>query len=628
MSTISLIGLPNSGKSSLFNFLTKSRQRVANFPGITVEKKIGHFDHDGKKFEVVDLPGVYTLDVATLDEKVTRDHIFGKLAINKEDTYTDKAAFILVMDATNLKRSIYLAKQLQEIGRNFIVALNMMDIATKRGQELDLDKLSETIGGAVVKPIVAVNGEGVAELLEELSKEESESLNSKDELNLPADYQLKIKQPAYIKQKLLETESILKEITITEIKKDTLTEKLDSVLLHPFFGPVVLMTVLVLIFQLLFAWSDPFMGMIEFGFESLGSYISSITSPGHIQSLLVDGIIAGVGGVLVFLPHIVFLFMIIYFLEDFGYLGRAAFLLDYLMRRFGLPGKAVIPLLSSHACAIPGIMSARIIENPFQRTLTMMVAPLTTCSARLPVYTLLIGVIVPDETYFGIFGLPGLVLFSLYFFGILSAFVVAAIAKKSFVPTSPSYLLMELPPYRTPKLFSILRNSAEKGWIFVKKAGTVILLLSIIIWGLVTFPQAPVGADKPAIHYSYAAKIGRTFEPIFRPLGFDWKITTALIPSFGAREVLVAAMGTVYAVDGDDTEDEGFLKSLSKKLNDHYSIATLLALLVWFIFSPQCIATFGVLKKETNGYKLPLIFGAYTLAMAYGFSWLTYIAFS
>ena len=273
-------------------------------------------------------------------------------------------------------------------------------------------------------------------------------------------------------------------------------------------------------------------------------------------------------------------------------------------------------------------MSARIIENPFQRTLTMMVAPLTTCSARLPVYTLLIGVIVPDVKYFGFLGLPGLVLATLYFFGIASAFIVAAIARKSFVPTSPSYLLMELPPYRIPKAWTIIKNSAQKGWIFVKKAGTVILVLSIIIWGLVTFPAPPKDASQPAIHYSYAAMVGRTFEPIFAPLGFDWKITTALIPSFGAREVLVSAMGTVYAVEGNDTEDEGFLKNLSSALRSQYSIGTLMALLVWFIFSPQCIATFGVLRKETNGFKMPIIFGFYTLTLAYVFSYLTFILFS
>ena len=370
------------------------------------------------------------------------------------------------------------------------------------------------------------------------------------------------------------------------------------------------------------------MGLIEGGFEWMAALVTEFLPSGYLQSLIVDGVIAGVGGILVFLPHIVFLFIIIHTLEDFGYLGRAAFLLDFMMRKLGLPGKAVIPLLSSHACAIPGIMSARIIENPVQRLITMMISPLTTCSARLPVYTLLIAVIVPDEKVFGFLGAPGLALFGLYLFGIVSAFAVAFIAKKTYAPQSPSYLLMELPPYRMPKALNVLRGALQKGWVFVKKAGTVILLLSIIIWGLVTFPKPPADADKPDIYYSYAASVGRTFEPVFRPLGFDWKITTALIPSFAAREVLVAAMGTVYAVDGDDTEDEGFLTELSSILTKNYSLGTLMALLIWFVFSPQCIATFGVMKKETNGYKMPLVFGAYTLFMAYFFSYLAYIIFS
>ena len=300
-----------------------------------------------------------------------------------------------------------------------------------------------------------------------------------------------------------------------------------------------------------------------------------------------------------------------------------------MMRKLGLPGKAVVPLLSSHACAIPGIMSARIIEDPTERIITMMISPLTACSARLPVYTLLIAVIVPSNVeVFGFLGLPGLVLFGLYMFGILLAFLVAFIAKKTYAPQSASYLLMELPPYRMPKILNVVRGSLQKGWIFVKKAGTVILVLSVIIWGLVTFPGAPTDADRPAIHYSYAAMVGKTFEPIFRPLGFDWKITTALIPSFGAREVLVAAMGTVYAAEGDDTEDEGFIGKLSEVLAANYSLATLMSLLIWFVFSPQCIATFGVMKKETNGYKMPFIFGLYTLVMAYGFSYITFLLFS
>ena len=620
MSLIALIGLPNSGKSALFNSLTKNRQRVANFPGITVEKKYGSLQHKSRDINVVDLPGVYTLDVSTLDEKVTKDYIFNKIKEEAAD------AFVLVVDATNLKKSIYLAMQLKEVGQKFVIALNMMDLAEKRGQELNLEILSQKLGGVQIIPTVAVEGKGLDQLLDAV---ESELSTPPTGIELPKDFQQKIKELTYIKEKLNLVDTLINEITVKKIKHDTFTEKLDSLVLHPFLGPIILLTTLILIFQVLFAWSDPFMGGIESIFELLASTVTGILPEGLLQSLVVDGIIAGVGGILVFLPHIVFLFMIIYFLEDFGYLGRAAFLLDFMMRKLGLPGKAVVPLLSSHACAIPGIMSARIIENPAERLITMMVSPLTACSARLPVYTLLIAVIVPSNVkYFGFLGLPGLVLFGLYMFGILSAFLVAFIAKKTYAPQSASYLLMELPPYRMPKILNVVRGSLQKGWIFVKKAGTVILVLSVIIWGLVTFPGPPENADKPAIHYSYAAMVGKTFEPVFRPLGFDWKITTALIPSFGAREVLVAAMGTVYAVEGEDTEDESFIGKLSEILAKNYSLATLMSLLIWFVFSPQCIATFGVMKKETNGYKMPIIFGAYTLTMAYGFSYITFLLFS
>ncbi len=618
MSLIALVGLPNSGKSSLFNTLTNSRQRIANFPGITTEKKLGALKNT--ELQVVDLPGVYTLDAASLDEKVTRDYIFDKANEEKADL------FVLVMDATNLKKSIYLALQLKEIGQRFVLALNMIDLSNKRGQKLDLAKLSYHLGGVKIFPLSATTGEGIQNLVDSLSEKLSEKLeDEKKNIHVPKDFQTQIKQPEYVKNKLSEVQKIVDDITLSKIAPDGLTERLDKIFLHPWLGPLILFLTLLTMFQLLFSWSDPFMGWIEFGFEGLGNLVSSTLPDGYLKSLIVDGIIAGVGGILVFLPHIVFLFLIIYFLEDFGYLGRVAFSLDYFMRKMGLPGKAVVPMLSSHACAIPGIMSARIIEDHRQRLLTMLVSPLTTCSARLPVYTLLIAVMIPEDKSFGPFGLQALTLFGLYSLGIVSAFAIAFIAKKTYLPTSPAHLLMELPAYRMPNVKKVFTQALMKGWIFVKKAGTVIFILSVIIWGLVTFPGAPENADKPAIHYSYAATIGKTFEPIFRPLGYDWKLTTALIPSFAAREVMVSAMGTVYAVDGDDSEDEGFLKDLSSILNAQYSLATLMSLLIWFVFAPQCISTFGVLKRETGGYKYPLIFMGYTLVMAYILAALTYL---
>ena len=615
MGNIALVGLPNSGKSSLFNTLTKSRQRVANFPGITVEKRMGNVIYENSSFTLLDLPGVYTLDVSTLDEKVTRDYI-----LNKNDEESAEV-FVLVVDSTNLKKSLYLALQIQELGQKFVLALNMMDVAEKRGLKIDLEKLNQEFSCPVV-PIVATQGKGVDNLIKavlEVSQQPSQVIKTQ------ATYQKDIKESGYIKTKLERVERIMHDCISSKLSKDSFTEKLDNLLLHPVWGVAILFAVLVGIFQLLFVGADPFIGYIEGVFEWLGSLAIIYIPEGYLQSLVVDGILAGVGGILVFLPHIVFLFIIIYALEDFGYLGRAAFMLDYLMRRLGVPGKAVVPLLSSHACAIPGIMSARIIENPTERLITMMISPLTTCSARLPVYTLVIAAIIPNETVMGL-SIPGLVLFALYAIGIISAFIIAFIMKKFMPNTSPSYLMMELPEYRKPKVNNILRGAFQKGMVFIKKAGTVIFVLSMLIWVLVTFPKAPENATEPAINYSYAAKIGKTFEPVFRPMGFDWRLTTALVPSFAAREVLVSSLGTVMAVEAESEEAQE--KGLRKLMAGQFSLATLLALLVWFIYSPQCISTFAVLRKETNSYKMPLIFGAYTLVLAYVMSFITYLIFS
>lgn len=614
MELIGLVGLPNSGKSALFNSMTGSRQKVANFPGITVEKKQGFRDINNKSIEIIDLPGIYTLDANSMDERVTRDYI-----LNFKNQ-RDKIGFVLVVDSTNFNKSLYLALQMMELGRPVVMALNMFDLAKQRGLEIDISKLSAELGGIKIVPTVAVEGEGISELDTELEK----IIENQTELpEIEPSILQKIKTPEYIKEKIAKVDEIVKAVTIKKIKKDSFTDKLDSIVLHPFLGPIILILTLVFLFQLLFVWADPFVGFIETAFEYLASLVDAGLSDGYLKSLINDGIIAGVGGVLVFLPHIIFLFILINALEDFGYLGRAAFLMDFIMRKVGLPGKAVIPLLSSHACAIPGIMGARIIENPRQRMITMMISPLMACSARLPVYTLLIAAIVPNETVWGFFGLPGLVMFALYAFAIITGLVISFITKAWAITPSASYLMMELPEYRVPKLKNILRSAFQKGSIFVKKAGTVIFVLSIILWGLVTFPSAPEGATEPEINYSYAAKIGHTFEPIFRPLGFDWKMTTALIPSFAAREVLVSAMGTVMAVEESDDED-AMIESLSSKLGSEYSLASLLALLVWFVFSPQCIATMGVMKKETGGYKMPVIFVTYTLLLAYAFSLLTY----
>lgn len=612
---LGLVGLPNSGKTTLFNSLTGANQKVANFPGITVEKKKGQLSYKDHKWTLVDLPGLYTLDATSLDEKVSRDYIFEKVE-NKAQL------FILVLDATNLKRSLYLALQLKEIGKKFVVALNMADLARKRGLKIDIDKLETALGAKVVQTCGSLS-EGKESLLEKIT---DVLINEKNEVfSYPKDYQVKIKSTDYVKEKINQVEKITKEVTLEKISADNFTEKLDRFLLHPFFGPVAMFAIFLGMFEVLFSGADPFIGYIEIFFEWLGSLVASYVPEGLLQSLLIDGVIAGVGAFVVFLPHICLMFFMILFLEDFGYLGRVAFLLDYLMRKAGLPGKAVVPMLSSHACAIPGIMSARIIDDSKQRMLTMMIAPLMSCSARLPVYTLLIAAIIPQEKILGGFlSLGALVMFGLYMAGIASGVLIAFIGKKTTLRSAPSHLMMELPSYRIPSLKSIIYGTLLKAKSFITKAGTVILMLSVLIWGLVTFPKAPDNADMPAINYSAAAMIGKTFEPLFSPLGFDWKMTTALIPSFGAREVMVSAMGTVLAVQEDESNEDKYTTSLKDLLTKEYSLATLLSLLVWFIFSPQCIATFGVLYREAQSYKEPLIFGAYTLAMAYFFAFITY----
>ena len=608
---IALVGLPNSGKTTLFNALTGSRQRVANFPGITVEQKIGDFEFENSQYRLVDLPGIYTLDVNSLDEKVTRDYILNKMSDESAEL------FVLVMDATNLKKSLYLALQLKDLKQNFVVALNMMDQAKRRGLELNLDKLASYLGVKVI-PTIAVDDNGLDDLQKCFKHQENTS-----ETEIPSDLQISIKQPEYIKEKFKQVDQILKDVVIKRIRPDSVSETIDSFLLHPVYGPLVLIVTLLVMFQTLFSWAEPFVGVIEFLVEWLAAFMTAILPEGDFRSLIVDGVIAGVGGIIVFLPHICLMFVMIILLEDIGYLGRAAFLLDHIMRRFGLPGKAVVPMLSSHACAIPGIMASRIIDNSKERLLTMMISPLMSCSARLPVYAMLIAAIVPDKRILGVFGLPGLVLFALYMLGILGAFLVAFVTKKTALRHSPSYLLMELPPYRAPRIKNIIFGTWNKAKVFLKKAGTIILVLSMIIWGLMTFPKAPKDANLPAVNYSAAAMIGKTIAPVFSPIGFDWKISTALIPSFAAREVLVSAMGTVMAVEGSDDE-EVYSSKLSQLMAEKYSIASLLALLVWFVFAPQCIATFGVLRRETGGLKMPILFGVYTLALSYFFSFVTY----
>ncbi|MBY0515677.1 MAG: ferrous iron transporter B [Bacteriovoracaceae bacterium] len=610
MNSVALVGMPNVGKTALFNALTGSFQKVANFPGVTVEKKMAHMSlPQGEGCELVDLPGLYSLDVATLDEKVARDWLTGKIQ--------NSGPLILVLDSTHLQKSIYLLLQILELGHRPVIALTQMDQSQKRGQILNFEKLSQ-LSGCTVIPVSAITGEGLPQLKEVVGQ----SLHHFEAKNIEIapDYQKRIKNPLYVSEKFKTIDMWLKEVIQTPLRPDSLTARLDSLALHPIGGFFVLFGLLFLMFQALFSWAGPAQDLIEAALSFLGTQVGQLITHPLLHSLIVDGIIGGVGGVIVFLPQILLLFLFIQFLEDVGYLGRAAFLMDGFMRKLGLPGKAMIPLLSSHACAIPGVLATRILEDRRERLVAMMVIPLTTCSARLPVFTLLIAAIIPSSAHLGPFSYQGIAMMSLYVFPMISSILVAAVLRKVMPHEAPSMLLMELPPYRLPKLRHLARTLMNKAQIFVSKAGKVILLLSLVIWALVSFPRHENGSMGD-IEHSYAAVIGKAFTPIFAPLGFDWKINTALVPAMGAREVLVAALSTVYAVEGDE---ESQASQLTSVLGTQYSLATLASLIVWFVFAPQCISTIAVIKRESGSWAAPLGMVAYTLVLAWVMAFLTY----
>ncbi len=611
---VALAGSPNCGKTSLFNALTGTYQKVGNYPGVTVEKKSGEVRKEGRLlFEVIDLPGSYSLDSFSMDERITSGVLLGR----SKDVRTPDA-LIVVVDSTNLERSLYLAMELLRLNYPLVVALNLYDVALNRGLSLDLEALSAELGVPVVST-VAVDAKGISDLTAEVEV----LLEKKSSVVLDPEVIREFSDLCRIEEKFSRISEILSSVTLSSMRPDSLTESVDRILLNPFFGVGILLFVLLIIFQAVFSWAEPLMG----GIESLVGWLSALGTnflpEGYIRGFVVDGILAGVGNVIIFLPQILILFFFILLLEDVGYLGRAAFLMDGLLRKFGLPGKAVLPLLSSHACAIPGIMATRTLENEKDRIITMLVAPLTTCSARIPVYTLLIAAFIPNDKILGPFLLPALVMLGLYLSGMFFALIMAMIFRKTAMRGYPSLLLMELPPYRLPRFKNLMVGLWYRAKVFLQRAGSVILVSSMILWVLVSFPKPPADFSQPAVEYSFAARIGRTIEPVFAPLGFDWRISTALIPSMGAREIVVAALGTVLAVEESGDEAE-FERNLSSRIASTFGIATGLSLMVWFIFSPQCISTFAIMRRETGGWKWPVIMGAYTFGLAYLGSFLTY----
>lgn len=614
MKRVALVGMPNVGKTALFNALTGSFQKVANFSGVTVEKKTAKL-RGSNDVEVVDLPGLYSLDIATLDEKISRDYLTGKTNLEAPEL------FVVVLDATHLQKSLYLLLQLLELGHRPLLALTQIDQSRQRGQELDAQKLA-IMSGCQVVSVSAVSGEGIDSLVTEVHSQLRSDTHF--DLQLPPDHQKKIKSPDYVRSKFNLIDQWLSEVVIAPLKADTLTAYIDRWVLHPVWGFLILGLSLLLMFQALFTWAAPLQDGIEAGFGYLGELVKNVGLPLLAESLIVDGIIGGVGGVIVFLPQILLLFLFVQFLEDVGYLGRAAFLLDGYMRKLGLPGKAMIPLLSSHACAIPGVMATRILEDRRERIITMMVIPLTTCSARLPVFAVLIAALLPNERLWGPFTWQGLTLFGLYWLAMGTALVVAWVMRKLTPHGAPSMLLMEMPPYRWPKASHLVRSLVNKAKIFLGKAGKIILALSLVIWALVSFPRTEDG-KLSAVENSYAASIGHFFTPVFAPLGFDWRINTALVPAFAAREVVVSALATVFAVEG---EEDAQADSLKDVLAERYTPATLVALLIWFVYAPQCISTFAIIRRESGGWVVPGILMAYSLALAWLAAWFAYLILS
>ncbi len=602
---VALLGNPNCGKTALFNLLTGSRQKVANYAGVTVERKEGLLKTpSGRRVFVLDLPGAYSLNALSADEAVTRDVVTGK----SDEALPD--LLVCVTDATNLRLNLRLVLEARALGLPMLVALNMSDMARRQGIQVDIEKLSRELGVPVVET-VGVSADGAKGLLAAIDVPVAAAR--------PADW----KAPAF--EDVLDTQREVRRILAVAVKEpqgslDT-SDKIDRVVLHPLWGMLVLAAALFLMFQAVFSWAEVPMGLIEQGTAALGELVKAVVPEGMLQSLLVDGVIAGAGGVIVFLPQILILFLFILALEDSGYLPRAAFLLDRVMGTVGLSGRSFIPLLSSFACAIPGVMATRTISHWRDRLVTIMIAPLMTCSARLPVYALLIAAFIPEKTVGGVFNLQGLVLFALYVFGIVSAMAVAWVMKRWRGAAVHSPLMMELPAYRWPSLRNLALGLYERAWIFIQRVGTIILTLMILLWFLSTFPAPPEGATGPAIQYSLAGMIGRGLEHIFSPIGFNWQISIALVPGLAAREVAVGALGTVYALSasGDDVANQ-----LQPLIMQSWSLATALSLLVWYVFAPQCISTLAAVKRETNSWRYVWIMAGYLFALAYIACFVTY----
>lgn len=600
--TAALVGNPNAGKSALFNALTGARQKIANYPGVTVERKAGRLVlPSGEPVELTDLPGSYGLAATSPDEEVTRRVILGELPGEPAPE-----VLVVVLDASNLEQHLVFAQEVIALGRPTVVALNMVDLAERDGLVID-PKALETALGVPVIPTVAVRRRGLTELAEAIAAAEEREAAPHH-------------AHATATERRFTAHAIAQGAIVSETAQHRLHSRLDRLFLHPWLGPPILFALLFVVFQAVFAWATPFADALEGAIGTVSDLVRGAMSAGLLRDFVTEGVLSGVGSVVVFLPQIVILFFFILALESSGYMARAAFLMDRLMAGVGLSGRSFIPLLSSFACAVPGIMATRSISDPRDRLTTILIAPLMTCSARLPVYAVIIAAFIPNRTVGAGIGLQGLVLFGLYVTGIVGAMVVALVLRRSVTRGAASGFIMEMPKYQMPRFGDLMLGLFQRAWIFLRRAGTIIFAATVILWLLLNFPRAEAGQNQ--VDASIAGKLANGLAVVVEPIGFNRDIALALIPAMAAREVAVSSLATTYAVGAEDEESAAL--ALGDQLKSRWSLATALAFLAWFVFAPQCMSTIAVTRRETNGWRWPAFMLAYLFGLAYLFAGLTY----
>ncbi len=645
---IALLGNPNTGKSSIFNLLTGMRQHVGNFPGVTVDKKEGTVKIKGETYSIIDFPGTYSVYPRSKDEQV----VYDVLSNSAHKDYPSVA--LVVADATNIERNLLLFSQIYDLNIPCVLALNMRDLAKGKGIEIDITALEVAFPAAKIVETNARAGFGKDRLLNALETADRKSVHApflpNAKLAAVEDYKAQEAEAAARFEHIQLLVQKIKKVTLP--KKQSFDTKLDRILVHPIFGYVIFSAILLIIFQFIFAVATIPMDLIDGSFSKFSAYISSLLPQGILSDLIAQGIIPGIGGVVVFVPQIALLFFFISLLEESGYLARVVFIMDRIMRPLGLNGKSVVPLMSSVACAIPGVMATRTISDWKERLITILVAPLMSCSARIPVYTLLIALVIPNKTLFHFFNLQGLVLFGLYALGLFAALLIAFILKQTIKTKEKGYLLLELPSFKPPQWKNVGMVVWEKLRVFVTDAGKVILAISIILWAMATFgpsnqmqlaeknvrqsakhstlSKAETEQKVAAIRLenSYIGILGKTIEPVIRPLGYDWKIGISLITSFAAREVFVGSLATIYAVQDDGGENKRLIDRLreDKRADGKptYTLASGVSLMIFYVFAMQCMATLAVVKRETKSWKWPLIQIGFMAALAYTGAWIAY----